>query len=270
MSGEFDIIQNTPEPRTRQSLAAELRALGLESGMTVIVHSSLSSLGWVSGGAVALIQALMDALTPKGTLVMPAHSGHLSEPSYWCCPPVPEAWRQTIRDTMPAYEPDVTPTRGIGEVPEAFRKFPGVRRSAHPAVSFAAWGRHAAFVIGGHALDYSMGNSSPLARIYDLDGYVLLLGVGYDRNTSMHLAEYRAAARPLQRQGAPVLEDGVRVWKEYDDLDTDSDDFPPIGEAFEREHPITRGRVGSADCRLIRQRPLVDYAERWFEGRKQI
>lgn len=269
MKKEFEIIQNTPEPRTRGSLANDLKALGLGPGMAVIAHTAMSKLGWVNGGAVAFIQAMMDALTPEGTLVMPAHSGNLSEPSYWCNPPVPDSWLQTVRDTMPAYEQQITPTSGIGTVPELFRQFPGVLRSGHPQVSFTAWGRHTAFITGGHQLDYSLGESSPLARLYDLDGHVLLIGVGHDRNTSLHLAEYRANARPLQRQGAPVMIDGVRVWKQYDDLEIDNDCFAEIGEAFESAHPIVKGMVGSAECRLIRQRPLVDFTTDWFTLRGQ-
>jgi aminoglycoside 3-N-acetyltransferase len=250
------------------SLARDLRALGVEPGMTVIAHTSMASLGWVCGGPVALVQALMDAVTPDGTLGMPAHSGYLSEPSCWCNPPVPESWWQPIRDAMPAYEAEITPTGGIGAVPEVFRNFPGVLRSAHPACSFTAWGRHAGFVTAGHALDLPFGDASPLARIYDLNGYVLLIGVGYDRNTSLHLAEYRSGRMAPQKQGAPVMENGMRVWYTYDDLDSDSDeDFPVVGGLFEKQHPIKKALVGSAECRLIPQKPLVDFAAEWFKNR---
>lgn len=269
MSKELEVIKVSPEPRTRMSLAKDLNALGLEPGMTVIVHVALSKLGWVSGGAVALIQALMDALTPEGTLVMPAHSGNLSDPALWCNPPVPLEWQQVIRDTMPAFEPTITPTSGIGTMPEVFRNFPGVLRSNHPAVSFTAWGWHAEAITSGHALDYSLGEESPLARIYDLNGYVLLIGVGHDRNTSLHLSEYRSGCRAKQKQGAPVMENGTRTWREYEDYDIDSDDFPPIGAAFEQSHYIRRGLVGSAESRLIPQRELVDFATEWFRNRSK-
>lgn len=79
---EAELIALTPAPRTRDTLAADLRQLGVAEGMTLLVHSSLSSLGWVCGGPVAVVQALMDALTPSGTLVMPTFTGDYCDPEH--------------------------------------------------------------------------------------------------------------------------------------------------------------------------------------------
>ncbi len=79
---ELDIIQSIPAPRTRETLADDLRQLGVQAGMVIIAHSSLRSIGWVNGGSVAVVQALLDVITPDGTLTMPAHSGEYSDPSY--------------------------------------------------------------------------------------------------------------------------------------------------------------------------------------------
>lgn len=267
MSSELKAIQTIPTPRTRTSLAADLARLGLRAGMTVMVHSSLSALGWVCGGAVAVVQALMDVVTPEGTLVMPTHSGEYSDPSYWGNPPVPEDWWPVIRETMPLFDPALTQSRGMGRIPEVFRTVPGALRSRHPALSFAAWGRHAEFVTTGHSLEFSLGESSPLARVYDLDGWVLLLGVGHRNNTSLHLAEYRAPGRPRTVQGAPWLVDGRRVWQAYEDVDLDAEVFGDLGADYERLHPVTTGLVGSAETRLLRQRPIVDFAVEWLTAK---
>jgi aminoglycoside 3-N-acetyltransferase len=266
--GEKEAIESTPEPRTRRSLAAYLRRLGLEPGNVVIAHSSLSSLGWVCGGSVAVVQALMDAIEESGTLVMPTHSAEYSDPGKWEHPPVPESWLEPIRENMPAFDPRTAPTRGMGRIPETFRVWPGTLRSSHPAYSFAAWGRHASFVTGDHSLDYSLGKSSPLARIYELDGQVLLLGVGHESNTSFHLAEYLAPAARRIEDGAPVVEEGRRVWKTYKDIELNEGVFGEIGADFDRAVGVRSSRVGSAQAKLFSQRQAVDFAREWL-ARKQ-
>ena len=262
--GEREAIARSSAPRTRESLAGDLRRLGVTPGTTVLVHSSLSSLGWVCGGPVAVVQALTDAVTGSGTIVMPTQSAELSDPANWGNPPVPRAWWATIRETMPAYDPRVTPTRGMGRIVETFRTWPGALRSSHPQASFAAWGRRARQVVGGHSLDDSLGEGSPLARLYELDASVLLLGVGYGSNTSFHLAEYRAPGAPRVEAGAPILEDGRRVWKTYEDVDLDEKVFPEIGAAFEGTGRARLAKVGSAEARLFSQRAAVDFAEGWL------
>lgn len=252
---------------TKTSLVAGFRKLGLREGQALLVHSSLSRIGWVCGGPVAVVQALMELLGEAGTLVMPTHSGDYSEPAKWTMPPVPQHWWETIRREMPAFDPQVTPTRGMGAIPECFRTFPGVRRSSHPMLSFAAWGKEADFVTRDHSLAYGLGERSPLARLYELDAFVLLLGVGYDSNTSFHLAENRLPSSRTTWEGAPIIENGVRVWKSYPEIAFDTDRFEEIGEHFERERgrDIVRGRVGAADVRLFRIRDSVDYAQQWLE-----
>ncbi|AJQ59616.1 AAC(3) family N-acetyltransferase [Bacillus thuringiensis] len=259
-----DIVASTKFPNTIETITKDLKALGIEKGMTIIVHSSLSSIGWISGGAVAVVEALMKVVTEEGTIIMPTQSSDLSDPKHWSRPPVPEDWWQIIRDNVPAFDSRITPTRGMGEIVECFRTYPNVVRSNHPLGSFAAWGKHAVEITMNHSLSMSFGEESPLRKIYDLDGYVLLIGVGYDSNTSVHLSEVRTGACELIQVGAPIIENGERVWKEFVEMNYESEKFVEIGVEFERKGTVKNGKIGNATCRLMKQRDIVDFGTEWF------
>ncbi|OGO21000.1 MAG: AAC(3) family N-acetyltransferase [Chloroflexi bacterium RBG_16_48_8] len=272
MDEAHTVEQTLGNPATVESISHDLIQLGVKPGIVLLVHASMSSLGWVSGGSVAIILALENVLGPHGTLMMPTHSGDLSDPANWQNPPVPKGWWKTIRETMPPYDPNLTPTRMMGRIAETFRKQQGVLRSDHPQVSFAAWGAEAQRVTAGHELDFGLGEGSPLARIYDLDGWVLMLGVGYENNTSLHLAEGRSSfpEKKVITSGAPIFKDGQRDWVEIMDLYLDDSDFLELSERFEREKGcVRRGKVAQAQCRLMPQRDLVDYAVQWMEKNRR-
>lgn len=256
---------------TVNNLIADLRALGLAPGMTVLVHSSLRAVRgddlWIAGGPQAVLEALEEVLTAEGTLIMPTHSTDLTDPTYWVNPPIPRDWWPIVQAEMPPYRPDLTPTRMMGAIVETFRKQDGVLRSSHPAHSFAAWGRHATFVTADHALAFGLGRQSPLGRLYDLDGHVLLLGVGHGNNTSLHLSEALAdwPGRRIVQEASPMLIDGRRQWTTYEMIDWDASDFEALGLDFEADCAVRRGFVGRAASRLMSQRQLVDYGRDWIE-----
>lgn len=251
-------------PATVSSLASDLHELGAAEGDTLLVHTSLSRLGWVAGGPIAVVEALSRVLGEHGTLVMPTHTRGLCDPSGWQDPPVPESWWPAVRAETPAFDPLTTPSAMMGVVAESFRTQPGVVRSTHPLGSFAARGPHADEIVARHPLDQTFGDGSPLGRLYDLGAKILLLGVGYSNNTSLHLAEYRWGA-PTKRTASPVLREGRRARVEYDMHRCETDDFPKIGEAYAAGGGAVRaGRVGSGDATLLPMRELVDFATSWM------
>ncbi len=266
---EADVIKNTIDgPVTLESIKKDLVEIGVRPGMVLLVHASLSTLGWVSGGAVAVILALEEVLGLEGTLVMPTHTGDLSDPEEWSNPPVPQEWKEIIRQTMPAYDPEITPTRGMGRIPESFRSQRDVLRSDHPHMSFAARGKFASLITANHSLDFGLGEGSPLARIYDLEGWILLLGVGHNNNTSLHLAEHRSDFNGKKeiKQGGPILREGKREWIEIHDWQDTSDDFVDLGQAYQESGgSFYQGKIGRADSLLIPQRELVDFGVLWMK-----
>jgi aminoglycoside 3-N-acetyltransferase len=263
---ERSVIDGTNVPVTRQRIVDDVRALGVEAGDLLVVHTSLSALGYVTGGAQAVVEALLEVVGEAGTVTMPAHCDDLSEPSRWVNPPVPADWWPVLRAHMPAFDPRLTPLRGMGAVAATLLRAPGVLRSAHPRVSHMALGPHAPAITEHHQLEDGMAEASPLARLYELDAKVLLLGVGHANNTSLHLAEYRADWPAGERitQGSPVLVDGQRRWVTYEELDGDSDDFEMLGAAFAATGAQRTGTVGQGTAHLMSQRAVVDFGVDWI------
>ena len=251
---------------TTNSLLQNLITLGVNKGDCLLVHCAFSKVGRPYGGVQALIDALQSCLTAAGTLVMPTHSTQLTEPSKWQNPPAPEDWWPTIRVELPAFDPEKTTTLAMGVLAETFRRYPNVLRSGHPHGSFAAWGEAAKYVTAGHRFPGIFGEQSPLARLYELEAKVLLIGVGHGNNTSLHLSEYRADfPKPYHIEGAPITANGQRHWVEGEELRIDSDDFVALGEAFALETKLQReGKIGKADALLLPQPALVDFGAAWL------
>jgi aminoglycoside 3-N-acetyltransferase len=269
---ESNVVNYTTKPNTITSLKSDFSALGVRPGAVIIMHSSLSKIGWTVGGPVSVIRALMQTLTPEGTLVMPTFSGSNSEPSKWENPPVPKSWWDTIRKDMPAFEPKITPTRGMGKIAETFRNWPDVLRSNHPISSFAAWGKNAKFITENHELIGDLGEDSPISRLYDLDGQILLIGVNHENNSSIHLAEYRSdfPGKRYNKSGCAMLINNQRKWVEWEELDVNSDDFAQLGMDFESKINYKPGKIGLAESRLISLRAIVDFGIEWLKKNRKV
>lgn len=250
----------------KEDIIQSLRKAGVRQGQIIMVHTSLSSLGFVCGGAQVVIEALMECIGEEGTIMMPAQSWKNLDPEAGVHWEEPKEWWQTIRDNWPAYNKDITPTNTMGAVAEMFRKWPGTLRSNHPARSVAAYGKYAEYLTENHDLSNIFGDGSPIGKLYELDGYVLLIGVGYDKNTSLHLADARAEypGKHLTTEHSAIMINGKREWKAYQTLSVDGEDFEEIGRDFELQGKTFREPLGNSSICLMRQRELVDFAVDWI------
>ena len=251
----------------KQDLLEGLQSIGIEKGQSIMVHTSLSSFGYVCGGAEVIIEALLEGVGEEGTIMMPTQSWKNLDPSYGVHWEEPEKWWPLIREHWPAYDKDITPTNTMGAVAEMFRKWPGTLRSDHPARSVAAYGKNAKYLVSQHDLSDIFGETSPLAKLYEIDGYVLLLGTGYDKNTSLHLADVRAnyPSKHMEENSSAMMVNGKREWVTYSTLYVDGEDFEEIGKAFEETMAVNKVRLGNAQLRFMKQRELVDFAIEWIE-----
>ena len=202
----------------KDEIIQKFKEVGLKSGDTVMVHTSLGKMGYVCGGAQAVIEALMEVVGDSGTIMMPTQSWKNLDPETGVHWEAEEKDWQLIRDNWPAYDKNLTPTNTMGAVAEMFRQVPGSVRSDHPARSVCAWGRYAEYP-GKHTC-----------------------------------VEHSA-----------VSEAGKRVWKAYETLFVDGNDFEKIGEDYEKAYAVPGVQIGNALVRLMYQRELVDFAVKWME-----
>ena len=159
---------------TKQEMKRALRLMGIVPGDTLLLHSAMTAIGGVEGGADAVIDAFLETIGEEGTLVMSTLTG-------WFAP----------------FDAATSPS-AVGYLSEVFRRRSGVLRSLHPVHSVCAYGKHAAFITEGHEnCKTGCGEGTPYLKIRDLGGKALLLGVDMDRNTVMHSLEEAIDAKAL-------------------------------------------------------------------------
>jgi aminoglycoside 3-N-acetyltransferase len=258
---------NSPIKYNKSNLIEDFEHAGIKKGDCLLLHSSLSKIGWVNGGAVTVITALLDVLGSEGTLVVPTHSGDNSDPSGWKNPPLPEEWWEKFREEMPAYDARTTPTFLMGVIPELLRTWPGAMRSDHPQTSFAAVGPLAEKITAGHALDCQLGERSPLARLEEVGAKVMLLGVTFNSCTAFHLADYRHSPR-LEKNRFVATVDGSRQWMNVSDITFDDSDFGDIGCQVIKTGSFKEISVGATHCWTFSIADAISTATTWMEANR--
>ena len=219
----------------RAEVVEQLRAIGVERGGVLLVHASFRAVRPVEGGPAGLIEALRDVLGPDGTLVMPSWTGDDGTP----------------------FDPGSTPaSEDLGVVAETFWRMPGVLRSDHP-FAFAAAGPHAAQVTADPLPVPPHIPASPVGRVHDLDGQVLLLGMNHDADTTVHLGELIAGVPYRIPKHITVLRNGSPVRVEYGENDICGERFALVDVWLRERGRQSEGPVGHADARLARSRDVV-------------
>lgn len=154
-----------------EKIKYDLSRLGVCAGDKIMVHSSFKSLGKVDGGVMTFIDALKDTVTTEGTLFFPTFT-------YDC-----------VNRSNPVFDVESTVSH-VGIIPEIFRKTDGVKRSVHPTHSLAVWGKGRDEFIKDHCKDnVCVGENSPLFKLKNADGKILMVGCGITHNTLIHGVE---------------------------------------------------------------------------------
>ncbi len=250
---------------TKSQLVDGLRLLGVNEGSVIEVHSSLSSFGYIPGGAQTVVDALITAVGYDGTIVMPAQTSDNSEPSRWQHPPIDPSLNQQLRQEHPAFDPRSSTFSHMGAIANNLRLRPGTMISNHPNSAFMAYGKHAKWITQSHPLHFSFSMASPLGKLLDLRADILLLGVGYDNCTALHLAETQSGVRAIQITGAAIDSDRGKQWKKFMDYDYDSDEFVAVGKRLEEYSLVRKFKIQDADCKLFNFPEALSVAIGYFK-----
>ena len=236
---------------TKEELIKELRLIGLSRGMVLLVEADSDRLPYVVGGEQALIEALMEIVGFEGTLVVPAFTPELLDPSSISNCPFPyESWEDIRQNALP-YQPKLSmPVYGDPFVRQFLRN-EGVVRSNHPLYSFAAWGKYAKVICRRHPLHFALNEESPLGRISDLNGYVVLLGSVFEQAVIHALAKYRSRFLPVCVRRLPLQKNTSLFWKDVLDYRMDTAGLDLVQEKMEERKTISYAYLGNAQLTLF-------------------
>ncbi len=219
---------SSPPVVRKADIAQSLVAMGIRPGDALLLHSALSSLGRVEGGAPTVVEAFLDVLGPAGTLVVP-----------------------TLSDMNRPFAPESSPS-AVGQLTEVVRQWPGAVRSRHPTHSVAAIGAQSRYLTDGHERGLPCGLDSPYNKLGALRGWVLLLGVDQDRNTTWHVAETVADVAYLRTMIVRVAHaDGSVREMTLPKSPWGHRAFIGLDRRLREDGLLKIGRVGSAVARLM-------------------
>lgn len=263
-----------PEFVTRAALTGDLRRLGLAPGDTVMVHAAMRRVGRLLNGPDALIGALLDAAAPGGTVLSYTDWDARYDELLDADGRVPAEWREHIPPFDPARSRAI---RDHGVLAEFIRTTPGAVRSRNPGASMSALGEKAEWLTENHPLDYGYGEDSPLARLVEARGKVLMVGVPLDTMTLLHHAEHlaRIPVKRIRRLEVPFATPTGTEWRMVEEFDTSNpiveglpdDYFATIVREFLATGAGSEGLVGRAPSVLVDAAAITAFAVRWLEAR---
>lgn len=252
---------------SRSQLIRDCAELGLSNGDTIMVHASLRAVGEILGGPDELIAALRETIGVDGTTMV--YVG--------CQSPLDDVGRgiytaeeeSFILEQCPPFEPDkARASRDFGALAELFRTTDGVICSRNPGCRMAAIGAKSEWLINDHPFNYGLGAGTPLEKLCNVGGKVVLIGSDLDAVTLLHYAEAIApiSEKKIVRIKVPLFRSNARQWVDVEEYNSSTGicDWPElffaeIVQKYLQQHGKS-GRIGQATAYVLDARELVEFA----------
>lgn len=252
---------------TKEDIRQQLISMGIQKGMVILVQSNVKKLGYLAGGEQALIEAVMETIGYEGTMIMPSFTPQMADPSCQKKSIDRERW-QDVRDHSFAFDRKLSQPQYCDSLVHQFLRNEGVVRSYHPLYSFAAWGKYAKLLCDKHPLHFGLSQDSPLGKIVEFNGYVLLLGCEYEHCVMFQLARYSGEQLPIKIVSAPIENNKKILWKDMLELEYNTKNFSDIGEAMEDRFVVKTSYIGNGLCRFFSAREATTLATAYFHIHK--
>lgn len=247
----------------KQDIKNMLEQLGVQKGMLLIVDVDSTHIGYLNGGVQAMIEALMECVGYEGTIVVPAFTPQYKDPACQENKPPRQFWKDIREQALPFDRKLSEPSNADAFISQFLRN-EAVLRSNHPLYSFAAWGKYAKLICDKHPLHFALGKDSPLGKIYEMNGYCVLLGCEYEACTMFHMAEYQDDIFPVKLVSAPIESNHRILWKDLLDIEQQTENFHEIGEVMEDRKIVKTAYIANSKCRLFSAREAVNLASTYF------
>lgn len=252
---------------TKEDLRNVFISMGIQKGMVIFLQANTKKLGYLAGGEQALIEALMETIGYEGTIIMPSFTPQMADPSCHKQNIARDQW-ENIREHALPFDRRLSAPQRCGSLIHQFLRNEGVVRSYHPLYSFAAWGKYAKLICDRHPLHFGLNQDSPLGKVVEFNGYVLMLGCDYKECIMFQLARYHGEQLPIKVVSAPIEINKKRIWKDMLDLDYNHKNFDDVGEAMEDRYIVKTALINDGLCRFFSAREAQALATAYFHIHK--
>ena len=247
---------------TKEDLIEHLKSIGIQKGMVLYVQSSLEYFSYICGGNRTLVEALQEVVGYDGCIVTNAFSYKNTDPLDRDIDRFKPYQIEIVRDAMPSFSKKLTPSNN--KLANQMMRHEGVYRSNHPIHSFIAWGKYAKLICDKQPLHFSLSKDSPLGKLCELNGFVLLLGIKYEGADIFKVGRVNDRDTPIRIVSSPIERRGKKSFINMLEYDYNYKNTMEIQQMLKERQIVKETFIGRARCRLFNAKEALTLSSGYF------